>query len=89
MPMGLTALAGINTIELSWDRNTEEDLKGYRIYRALEAGPFERLAELVEDPAYSDKSVTPGKKYKYAVSSIDQAGNESAKSTPVEITSPQ
>jgi hypothetical protein len=88
-PMGLTALAGINTIELSWDRNTEEDLKGYRIYRALEAGPFEQIAELVQDPAYSDKSVTPGKKYKYAVSCLDQAGNESAKSAPVEISLPQ
>jgi hypothetical protein len=89
VPVGLTALAGIDTIELSWDRNTEEDLKGYRIYRALDAGPFERIAELVEDPAYSDKSIKPGKKYKYAVSSIDQAGNESAKSAPVEIASPQ
>ena len=89
VPVGLTALAGIDTIELSWDRNTEEDLRGYRIYRALEAGPFERIAELVEDPAYSDKSITPGKKYKYAVSSMDQADNESVKSAPVEIALPQ
>jgi hypothetical protein len=89
VPVGLTALAGINTIELAWDRVTDEDLKGYRIYRALEAGPFERIAELVEEPAYSDKAITAGKKYRYAVSSIDQTGNESAKSAPIEINAPQ
>jgi fibronectin type 3 domain-containing protein len=88
-PAGLTALAGINSVEISWDRNTEEDLKGYKIYRALEAGPLEVIAPLIEEPAYSDKTVMPGKKYRYAVSAIDQTGNESEKSAPVEMTTPQ
>jgi hypothetical protein len=89
IPVGLTALAGLDSIELSWDRNTEEDLKGYRIYRAMDAGPFELIAPLVEAPSYSDKAVMPGKKYRYAVSAIDQVGNESDKSAPIEIATPQ
>lgn len=89
VPVALTALAGIDSVELSWDRNTEEDLKGYRMYRAVEAGPLAGVAALVEEPSYSDKTVIPGKKYRYAVSAIDQAGNESAKSAPIEIAMPQ
>ncbi len=88
-PAGLTALAGIDSVELSWDRNTEEDLKGYRMYRAVEAGAFEAIAALLEEPSFSDKAVMPGKKYRYALSAIDQTGNESAKSAPIEIAMPQ
>ena len=88
-PAALTALAGINSVELSWDRNTEEDLKGYRMYRAVDAGPFATVAAMVEEPSYSDKTVIPGKKYRYAVSAIDQAGNESAKSAAIEIAMPE
>ena len=88
-PAGLTALAGIDTVELSWDRNTEEDLKGYRMYRTVEAGSFAVVSELLEAPSYSDKAVMPGKKYRYAVSAMDQTGNESAKSATIEIAVPQ
>ena len=84
-PAALTALAGLDSVELSWDRNTEADFKGYRLYRAVDPSPYSAIATLVEEPSYSDKTVMPGKKYRYAVSAIDQAGNESAKSVAVEI----
>lgn len=84
-PAALTALAGLDSVELSWDRNTEADLKGYRLYRAVDPGSYSAIATLVEEPSYSDKTVMSGKKYRYAVSAIDQAGNESARSAPVEI----
>ena len=74
-------------MELAWDRDTEPDLKGYRIYRS-ENGGFQPLGGIVETPSFSDKSVQSGKKYRYAVSAIDQTGNESAKSEAVEVTSP-
>jgi hypothetical protein len=85
-PAGLSALAGVNTVELAWERNVEPDLRGYRVYRATGDGPMERIASLVESPAYSDKTVESGKSYRYAVSAVDQTGNESAKSEPVTIT---
>lgn len=84
-PAGLTALAGVNTIELAWERNADKDLRGYNVYRATGDGPLERIATLAE-PAYSDRAVEPGKPYRYAVSATDQRGNESAKSEPVAIT---
>ncbi len=88
VPTGLAAIAGIGTIELAWDRNTEPDFRGYRVYRSLEGGTFERIADLVEAPSYSDKAVEAGKKYRYQVSAVDQAGNESERSAPAEITAP-
>jgi hypothetical protein len=88
IPTGLTALTGVNSIELSWERNTEDDLKGYHLYRALEGGDFQPLGELVPQPAYSDKDIEKGRKYRYTLSAADQQGNESAKCAPIEIAAP-
>jgi hypothetical protein len=88
VPAGLEATAGLNAIELAWERNTEPDFKGYRIFRSTAGAPFEMIAEGIESPNYSDKKVESGKKYRYAIEAIDQAGNASAKCAPAEITAP-
>jgi len=87
VPAGLSAVTGINSIELAWERNTETDLKTYIIYRATGTGPFQKLAE-TDVPVYSDKAVEVGKRYRYAISAIDVRANESAKSAPVEAAAP-
>jgi hypothetical protein len=87
-PAGLNGIAGIGAIELVWERNTEPDLRGYRVYRAPEGGQFAVAAEFAEGPAYSDRQIEAGKKYRYAVTALDQSGNESAKSNVVEVTAP-
>ncbi len=38
VPAGLTAVAGVNSIELAWQPNTEEDLAGYQVYRSADGG---------------------------------------------------
>jgi len=86
VPAGIAAAAAPNSIEISWEGNTEPDLAGYRIYRATGAGPFEKLGEMVATPSYSDHGVEHGKTYRYAVSALDKTGNESARSEPVEAT---
>jgi hypothetical protein len=88
VPAEVTAVAGVNSIELAWERNSESDFRGYRIYRALPDGAFTRVADLVEAPNYSDKNIESGKRYRYAVSSVDQLGNESERSQPVEVAAP-
>jgi fibronectin type 3 domain-containing protein len=82
-PTGLTAIAGLNTVELAWERSPEPDTKSYRVFR-----DDQLLAPDIEAPAFSDKQVRSGQKYRYAVSAVDQAGNESARSAVVEITAP-
>jgi hypothetical protein len=88
VPSGLQIIAGPGAIELAWDRNTEPDLKGYRVYRATGTGAFAPIADLIETPSFSDRNPQPGAQHRYAVTSIDQKGNESAKSEVVEIAAP-
>ncbi|MDP8982541.1 MAG: hypothetical protein M3O35_18340 [Acidobacteriota bacterium] len=87
-PAGLAAAAGADTIELSWERNTESDFKEYRVYRSLEGGPFERIAAALEAPGYSDRKLPAGKHYRYRVTAVDQSGNESDPSPIVEAIAP-
>ena len=87
-PNGLTVSAGVAAVELAWERNTEADFKEYRVERAEENGPFLKIAEGLEGPSYSDRRIDSGKHYQYRVAAVDQAGNPSAPSQPVEIITP-
>jgi hypothetical protein len=88
VPSGLSPSAATNSIELVWERNTETDLAGYRIYRAVAGGAFEKLADVSQIPSYSDRNVEHGKTYRYAVSALDHAGNESARTPAAEVMVP-
>jgi hypothetical protein len=89
VPEGLNSILGVNSIELSWERNTEPDFRGYVIYRAAGDGPFVRIGGPIESPAYSDKAIEPGRTYRYAISAVDGAGNESPRSAPLAVTAAQ
>jgi hypothetical protein len=87
-PSGLSAFPAPDSIELTWQRNGETDLAGYRIYRAGGEGAFEKIADVTQIPAYSDRAVEHGKQYRYGVTAIDQAGNESVRSPLIEVSFP-
>ena len=87
VPVGLTPVQGVRTIELAWERNTEADLRGYYVYRA-DTGPMQRVAGPIDSPAFSDGGVQTGRRYRYAISAVDVSGNESAQSAPVEAEAP-
>lgn len=86
VPAGLMAVAGVNSIELSWQPSTEDDLAGYQVYRSTGGGAAERIAGPVDAPNFSDRTVEIGKKYSYAITAIDRTGNESAHSAAAEVT---
>ena len=88
VPAGLTAISGANGIELNWERVTSGALKDYRLYRAEGDAAFTLLADHLTAPTYSDTKVESGKKYRYAVASVSQAGNVSDRSAPAEATAP-
>jgi len=72
-----------------WAPVTDADLAGYNVYRHEDStSPVKLNTEPVKTPAYRDESVTSGKKYFYAVSSVDVRGNESAKSAEASETVP-
>jgi hypothetical protein len=70
-----------NMVTVFWAPVADLDLKGYKVYRAENANSAFSLISNMLIPKgqerYTDVSVTPGKKYFYRVTSIDQAGNES------------
>ena len=76
-PLALVAVVGTQSVELVWDRSTEGDLAGYRIYRDAGSGQFERIGESHDTPSFSDKTIEKNKRYRYAVTAYDKAGNES------------
>src|SRR5271165_1641094 len=68
-------------IDLTWAPNLENDLAGYKVFRRLEAGTWEKLnQQLVQVPSFRDESVKPGRKYIYSVSAVDLRRNESPRS---------
>ncbi len=81
-PTGLTAIAGSGFIVLSWEANAEADLSGYRVWRKGEKeSEFVLLQELGPTVnSYSDSAVEKNKRYVYAITAFDGAGNESPKS---------
>ena len=85
VPKGLQLVAGQKTIELNWDPNSEDDLFGYQIWRGDGDGGMKKLGDPVLAPSFSDRTVEPGKRYRYSVSALDRQGNESKPSESVEV----
>jgi hypothetical protein len=84
-PSGVTAIEGSGFIALSWEAGRESDLAGYRVWRRV-AGEtdYVLVAGLPgTGSSYSDSKVEKGRKYEYAITALDSAGNESMKSDPV------
>jgi hypothetical protein len=85
-----TAHSGV-TLDLSWQPDTEVDLAGYLVFRSELAPtgptqPVQLTPELVQAPAYRDATVLPGHRYRYFVVAVDQSGNRSAPSAPIDDT---
>lgn len=96
VPTGLvataTAASGASAahVDLSWAISSENDLRGYNVYRGeTESGAGTRLnATPLLTPVFRDDSAEAGKKYFYHVTAIDRAGNESAASAVVSVSVP-
>lgn len=92
VPQQLQAVADPEgrAIDLSWQPDTEPDLAGYIVYRSEAGAQPQRLtASPQPSPSFRDTKVQPGHAYEYAVSAIDQDGNESQRSAPVQEQLPQ
>jgi hypothetical protein len=88
-PAGLAALPRQGGIEVLWGPSSEPDLASYRVYRTAPGGAPERLAELAPNrTSWLDETAVRGVAYRYAVSAVDAAGNESVPTDPVEATLP-
>jgi hypothetical protein len=78
-------------VDLSWSINLETDFAGYRVYRSEQEGERGQIVtpDLLPTPAFRDSSVAPGHRYRYSVTALDHAGNESVPSSSVVVDIPQ
>lgn len=85
LPIRATAAAA----KLEWNLNSENDLKGYKIYRKIAGdNEFELVATISNrlTKEYVDTSLVEGTEYVYNMTAYDIYGNESEKTTNVTVT---
>jgi len=83
-----SAFAGEAT--LTWDQNTESDLKGYKVYIGTQSGIYDGP----NSPTFVDKAsnstivdnLQEGETYYFTITAVDFSGNESAPSDEVSKT---
>jgi len=88
-PAGIAVLPRTGGLELIWSASAEQDLAGYRLFRAAAGGEARQLAEL--EPAttsYLDEGAQRGVRYSYTIVAFDRAGNQSAPSEAVDAGLP-
>ena len=80
-PRGLVSRTGDRSIVLHWDKNSESNLSGYRVYRSLSSGgPFvAQSPSLVTSPGFCDLSVSVinGQTNFYQVTALTTTAQES------------
>ena len=87
-PGGLSAsFATGQGVHVHWAANSEPDLTGYHVYRALaSAGPFTRVTTTpVTTNDYIDTTVPDTLSAWYAVTAVDATANESARSAALRV----
>jgi len=86
-PVGLTAIAGMKFISLSWDSNGEDDLEGYHIWRREEGEKdfVLLMPEVFTESQYSDRNIEKNRNYEYTLTAVDINGNESERSEAITI----
>ncbi len=88
VPANVIVVAGPARMDLTWDASATPDLKGYFVYRSVEAGKsYQRVApEALRVLSFVDTHVAAGTRYYYVVTAVDAEGNESALSQEVAAT---
>jgi hypothetical protein len=86
---GIGTTASAYSVSLSW--NPSSDVTGYNVYRSTSSnGTFTKInSGLDAATTYTDTTVAAGQTYYYEATSVNSAGQESARSTPaVQATIP-
>ncbi|MFH1502381.1 MAG: fibronectin type III domain-containing protein [Candidatus Eisenbacteria bacterium] len=91
-PTGLACELREGGVEVTWDENSEPDLLGYNVYRARARDStidWSRAEILNQDPigepGFLDTCVEAGALYAYAVTAVDDSGNESELSESADV----
>jgi hypothetical protein len=86
---GLTVTAVAEGLFLTWSPAPDPDVVGYLIYRGYSGGDLSQFTQQSAGvTSYLDTQLVPGVTYFYAVTAVDDAGNESAIAQSASATAP-
>jgi len=85
-PTSVSASASSSTsVTISWNASTDSGGSGLRHYAVYRDGT---RVTTVTTTSFTNTSLTPNTTYSYQISAVDNASNESARSTAVQVTTP-
>ncbi|MFC1499496.1 fibronectin type III domain-containing protein [Candidatus Zixiibacteriota bacterium] len=85
-PVGLITNAGDGSVTVTWIAVTAGDLAGYFVYHQDAAGGSEEKSTLLNLTTFTVTGLVNGTSYRFTVTSVDEAGNESVHSSEVTAT---
>jgi hypothetical protein len=88
MVFSLVQLAEAGTITLGWDRNTESNLAGYKLYygeRPRSEAMYPNTLPINNKLANKYEITLPGDLYFFALTAVDSDGNESGFSNELKV----
>lgn len=83
-PSAATAYAKQTRISVSWNHNSEADLAGYNVYLAGNSGAVKLNDDVLSENNFAMVAGNDGN-YRFRVTAVDRAGNESAPSPIVAV----
>ncbi len=88
-PTGISVLNGDNRVDITWQRNRENDVAGYNVYYSYSYnGKYTRIGS-TNNNYFIDYGANNGVTYYYAVTAYDFNGNESDLSYDVIYSTPR
>ena len=89
IPTGIKVINGDNKVDLSWIKNLENDLAGYKIYYSTSYNGKYYLIGSSATNYYADSGAANGVLNYYAVSAYNDSGNESGLSKDIAYATPR
>ncbi|HHW49841.1 MAG TPA: PKD domain-containing protein, partial [Clostridiaceae bacterium] len=87
VPTGVEAAGELFSATVSWQPVAADDLKSYKVYFGTSADSLGNVATVDKSViSYTRQNLTPGQTVYFAVSSVDNIGNESERSQVVSAT---
>jgi hypothetical protein len=79
-----------HVVDLSWIASTSQNVAGYNLYRGPDGMNWQQMNSggPIASTIYSDPAASNGSTYYYAATAVNIAGEESGKSTPIEVVIP-
>jgi len=79
-----------HVVNLSWISSTSNNVAGYNMYRGSDGVNWQKVntGGVIASTIYSDSTCSNNTSYYYAATTVDIYGNESAKSTAIEVAIP-